>query len=235
MADAAFSVSFAGPLITVQDAGRPGNMRFGVAASGPMDRLAFDAAHAALGNAPGLAGIEISLGGLILQCTQGTVTLAVTGGDFVVEYGGQRTSSWTILTIHKGEKLAVRAGKSGSWAYLAFAGNLGSNDWLGSQATHAPSGFGGGILQSGQTLRIHDAGVRDDRLGAIVQPDFADEGAMRVVTGPQDQHFAAGAVDALLSQPFHVTDAYDRMGMRLRGPALALDAALSIPSEPMKS
>jgi allophanate hydrolase len=42
MAEAAFYVSFAGPLVTFQDAGRPGNMRYGVAASGPMDRLAFE-------------------------------------------------------------------------------------------------------------------------------------------------------------------------------------------------
>ena len=233
MAEAAFSVTFAGPLVSVQDAGRPGNMRYGVAASGPMDRLAFDAANAALGNAPGMAGIEISLGGLMLQCTQGAVTLAITGGNFVVEHGGQKTSSWTIVTIQKGERLAIRAGQAGSWAYLAFAGKLAANDWLGSQATHSISGFGGGMLQSGQSVVIRDASTRDDRLGAIAQPNFASEGAMRVVTGPQDQHFTDDAVGHLLSQSFEVTDAYDRMGMRLRGLTLALDGALSIPSEPI--
>ena len=233
MAEAAFSISFAGPLVTVQDAGRPGNMRYGVAASGPMDRLAFDAANAALGNAPGLAGVEVSLGGLILQCTQGAVTLAITGGDFVVEHAGQKTRSWTILTIHKGERLAIRAGKAGSWAYVCFAGILASDEWLDSQATHSTSGFGGGVLQTGQSLLIRDAAIRNDRLGEIPQPDFIPEGAVRVVTGPQDQHFTDDAVAQLVSQPFDVTDAYDRMGMRLRGPALELDGALSIPSEPI--
>ena len=233
MAEAVFSVSFAGPLVTVQDAGRLGNMRYGVAASGPMDHLAFDAAQAALGNDPGLAGIEVSLGGLILQCTQGAVTVAITGGDFVVEHHGQKTSSWTILTVQKGERLTIRAGQAGSWAYLCFAGRLAVDDWLGSQATHSTSGFGGGALQGGQSLVVRDAAVRDDRLGEIPQPDFAAEGAIRVVTGPQDQHFTEDAVGYLLSQSFDVTDAYDRMGMRLGGPALELDGALSIPSEPI--
>lgn len=233
MADAAFSVSFAGPLVTVQDAGRPGNMRYGVSASGPMDRLAYDAANAALGNRSGATAIEISLGGLVLHCKEGAITLAITGGDFVVEHGAQKSGSWTVLTIRKGERLAVRAGKAGSWAYLAFAGALQTEDWLGSRATHSTSGFGGGAVQTGQSLVISDAGNRDDRLGDIAQPDLTSVGPIRVVTGPQDHHFSAGAVDQLLSESYNVTDAYDRMGMRLKGPFLELDGALSIPSEPI--
>ena len=32
--------------------------------------------------------IEISLGGLMLQCHEGSITLAITGGDFLIEYQG---------------------------------------------------------------------------------------------------------------------------------------------------
>lgn len=233
MADARFSVSFAGRLVTLQDAGRPGNMRYGVPASGPMDRLAYDAGQAALGNAPGLSAIEISLGGLALQCTEGAVTLAITGGEFVVEHGGQKTSSWTVLTISKGERLAIRAGTSGSWAYLTFAGAVVSNNWLGSQATHSTSGFGGGALQAGHAIVVAEAAIRDDRSGEIPRPDFNRDSAIRVVTGPQDRHFAKDAPERFVSDVFKVTDAYDRMGMRLSGPALELNGALSIPSEPI--
>lgn len=233
MADSEFSVLFAGPLVTVQDAGRPGNMRYGVSASGPMDRLAYDAANAALGNAPGATVIEISLGGLMLQCKEGAITVAITGGEFVVEHEGQKTGSWTILTISKGERLAIRAGQAGSWAYLAFAGTLASNDWLGSQATHSTSGFGGGALHTGDTLLVTDAAIRDDRLGQTLKPDFTAAGPFRVVTGPQDQHFADGVVERFVTNAYKVTDAFDRMGMRLAGPELDLDGALSIPSEPI--
>lgn len=233
MSEAVFTVSFAGPLVTFQDAGRPGNMRYGVAASGPMDRLAFDAAHAALGNAPGMNAIEISLGGLVLQCSDGAVTVAVTGGDFVVQHGAQKARSWTILTIRKGERLSISAGKAGSWAYIAFAGAVEAGSWLGSRATHSTSGFGGGALQTGARITVSDAAIREDRAGEIVQPEFPSQGAIRVVTGPQDQHFVHGAVERFVTETFMVTDAYDRMGMRLSGPRLDLDGALSIPSEPI--
>lgn len=233
MADAEFSVTFAGPFVTFQDAGRPGNMRFGVSASGPMDRLAFEAAHAALGNETGQTAIEVSLGGLMLHCKAGAVTLAISGGEFVVEHQGQKTNSWAILTVKKGERLAIRAGKAGSWAYLAFAGTLQSETWLGSQATHSTSGFGGGTVKTGQSLMIADTAVRDDRLGEITRPELFAEGPVRVVKGPQDQHFTEDALSRFVSETFKVTDAYDRMGMRLSGPTLVLDQALSIPSEPI--
>jgi allophanate hydrolase len=233
MTEAAFSVSFAGPLVTFQDAGRPGNMRYGVAASGPMDRLAFDAAHAALGNAPGVSAVEISLGGLVLHCTDGAVTVAITGGDFVVQHGLNKTTSCTILTIRKGDRLSVSAGKTGSWAYLAFAGEVDAPDWLGSQATHSTSGFGGGALRTGGRIKVSDTSIRDDRMGEIVRPNFTAQGPIRVVTGPQDQHFLHGSVERFVNGSFSVTDAYDRMGMRLSGPRLELDRALSIPSEPI--
>ena len=233
MADPEFLVTAAGPLVTFQDGGRAGNMRYGVSASGPMDRLAFDAAHAALGNAPGQTAIEISLGGLVLRCKEGSVTVAITGGDFVVEHAGQKFSSWMILTICKGEQLAIRAGKAGSWAYLAFAGALQSKDWLGSQATHSTSGFGGGVLHSGQSIRVCEIAIREDRLGSIREPDFSPKGPVRVVTGPQDQYFTGDGLARFFSDAFKISDAYDRMGMRLNGPTLELDGALSIPSEPI--
>ena len=233
MAEAEILTVFAGPLVTFQDAGRPSNMRYGVAASGPMDRLAFDAAHAALGNPAGQTVIEISLAGMILQCKAGEITVAVTGGDFVVDHDGNKTSSWTILTLKKGERLAIRAGVAGSWAYLAFAGTLNCPSWLGSQATHSTSGFGGGAIQAGQVLKIDDAVIREDRLGEISRPDFVQHGSFRVVAGPQDHHFADDAVAQLCAATFRVTDAYDRMGMRLDGCKLTLREVLSIPSEPI--
>ena len=48
--------------------------------------------------------------------------------------------------------------------------------------------------------------------------------------GPQDEAFTAEALAAFLSQPFRLTDAGDRMGVRLAGPPLDLAVPLDMPS-----
>ena len=233
MADVEFSISFAGPLVTFQDIGRPGNMRYGVSASGPMDIVSFEAANAVLGNETKQTAIEISLGGLILQCREGSITLAITGGDFLIEYQGQKISSWTVLTLQKGERLSVRAGKSGSWAYLAFSGKLNVKDWLNSSSTHSTSGFGGGVLKTGQKFTLTDAYNQANRIGPILKPNFYTNDLIHAVLGPQDQYFMKTAIKIFSDSIFKVSDNYDRMGMQLTGPKLELKSALSIPSEPV--
>ena len=233
MSDVEFSISFAGPLVTFQDIGRPGNMRYGVSASGPMDIVSFEAANAVLGNETKQTAIEISLGGLILQCHEGSITLAITGGDFLIEYQGQKISSWTVLTIQKGERLSIRAGKSGSWAYLAFSGKLNVKDWLKSNSTHSTSGFGGGVLKTGQKFTLTDASNHANRIGPILKPSFNTNDLIHAVLGPQDQYFINTAIEIFSDSIFKVSDNYDRMGMQLTGPKLELKSALSIPSEPV--
>ena len=233
MSDVDFSISYAGPLVTFQDIGRPGNMRYGVSASGPMDIVSFEAANAVLGNETKQTAIEISLGGLILQCHEGSITLAITGGDFLIEYQGQKISSWTVLTIQKGERLSIRAGKSGSWAYLAFSGKLNVKDWLKSNSTHSTSGFGGGVLKTGQKFTLTDASNQANRIGPILKPSFNTNDLIHAVLGPQDQYFMNTAIEIFSDSIFKVSDNYDRMGMQLTGPKLELKSALSIPSEPV--
>lgn len=230
MGEARFRVAQAGPLVAFQDHGRPGMMRFGVTRSGPMDRLAHAAANRALGREADGVAVEISLGGLTLDCVAGRVSVAVAGGGFVVDHAGNRSGSWRLLTIEAGERLSIRPGHWGSWCYLAFAGEVDCGHWLGSAATHSMSGQGGGRLKAGDELVVRDAGTRAPvRLPC---PVFARPlHRLAVVPGPQDHQFRPEALPTLLSAPWRVSSAYDRMGMRLEGPPLALADALSIPSE----
>lgn len=227
-----FIVSHAGPHVTVQDKGRPQLMRFGVPASGPMDRGGFAIANAALGNTAGSPAIEISMGGLTLECVEGSVTIAVVGGGFQVAIDQVSLGSWMVATVRAGSRLTIKPGPWGSWTYLAFAGQLRAIPWLGSVSTHGPSGRGGGRLVMGQRLVVQEAEVREQRLGEIPCPVSArPRNSLNVVLGPQQRFFASESIDAFLSQPFALTDAYDRMGVRLSGPSLCPTAALDMPSE----
>lgn len=234
MTDVILRVRTAGPHVSVQDAGRKGLMRFGVPASGPMDSKGLALANAALGNPVGHAGIEVSLGGLTLDCEQGALTVAVAGGGFVLQTGAEKLGSWQVLTLRAGQSLTLRRGPWGSWTYLAFAGDLSAESWLGSHATHAASGLGGGRIATGQSLRVQDARVLPAREGPIPCPVWArPRHLLRYVLGPQDRFFDAETLAHFNGARFQTTDAFDRMGMRLRGLALIPSGALSIPSEPI--
>lgn len=234
MTVACFTITRVGPQVSVQDAGRAGLMRFGVPASGPMDRAAYHIANLALGNVQGTPAIEVSLGGLTLHCIQGQTSFAIAGGSFQVSLDQQSLSPWGVASIREGQTLSLSPGRWGSWCYLAFAGQLQTRDWLGSSSTHGPSGLGGGALVTGSTLQIGGAEIRPNTHGPIAIPISArPRQHLRVVLGPQDRFFAADTIYTLLSEPFILTDAYDRMGVRLSGAALTPNAALDMPSEPI--
>ncbi|WP_312531478.1 allophanate hydrolase [Paracoccus sp. (in: a-proteobacteria)] len=232
----------AGPHVSVQDAGRPGFLRYGVPRSGPMDRAAFAAANLALANPQGWPGIEVSLGGLALDCLAGEIGYAVAGGGFIVrrynrdgsiaDPAEQDQPSWHRGVLKAGQSLDIRPGAWGSWCYLAFAGRLDVPLWLGSAATHSQSGLGGGRLVAGRSLDLTQARVLPP--AEIPIPVWArPRGIAHCVAGPQLDHFGPDALEQLAAGPFYMTASYDRMGSRLKGPAILPKDALAIPSGPI--
>lgn len=234
MAESTFRVLKAGPLVTFQDFGRPGYLRFGVPTSGPMDRVSFSATNLALGNDQSNSAIEVSMGGIELECESGEVSVAVSGGGFVASIDGTDIGSGHVFHLRTGQRLSIRSGKFGRWCYLSFAGELDIPNWLGKTATHSQSGFGGGKVQSGQVFAVKNAQVRRDREGEIPPFEFrAFDGYARVVLGPQDRHFKDSALELFMQSEFEFSTSFDRMGYRLNGPNLEIRDSLSIPSEPI--
>jgi allophanate hydrolase subunit 2 len=119
MAEARFTVRDCGPLVSYQDGGRPGMMRFGVAASGPMDRLAHATAQAALGQPEGATALEVSLGGLELArvtSTLGKVLVAGTAMAATAWWGEQ----W-LTAVAPGTSLIAQAVRLGGAMAAAVA------------------------------------------------------------------------------------------------------------------
>ena len=122
MATAVLAVTAVGPMVTLQDRGRRALMRFGVPASGPMDPVAFAIAQAALGNAPAEAeatAIDVSLGGLTLDCREGRVSVAVAGGGFRVSLDGGAHQGWGVHALQAGSRRSLRPGsRSGCRSFV---------------------------------------------------------------------------------------------------------------------
>lgn len=234
MTAAVFEVERAGPWTSIQDRGRPGHLRYGITESGPMDRSAFEIAGAASGNEEGAPAIEGSIGGLTLSCTEGSASFALTGGGFVAEIDGERIGSWCVTGVRKGQRLVVKPGRWGNWWYLAFAGEIETRSWLGSRSTHGPSGLGGGFVTAGSRLTVGKAKLRKECHRSLPVPISARiRHEIRVVLGPQDRFFSEATIDHFFATTFTLTAEYDRMGVKLEGAALPIEASLSMPSEPI--
>ncbi|WP_159591925.1 5-oxoprolinase/urea amidolyase family protein [Chelativorans xinjiangense] len=214
----------AGPGVTLQDGGRHGYLRFGVTAAGPMDPLAHATANLALGNERDATAIEISLGGVELSCEKAALDIALAGGDFTIILDGKRLPRAFRLTLRPGERLKIAAGEAGAWCYLAIAGEFDVPEVLGSQATHARSGFGGVKgrgLMAGDQIGIAAARSFSVAEGALVAP-WLDRPStvIRILPGPQQDYFAPDQYQALLEGPWEVSSRGDRMAIFLDGPRL---------------
>ena len=111
-------ITRAGPLATLQDAGRPGLLRHGISASGPMDRAAFERAGGWLGSA-GTTGIEFTMAGIGFVA-EGSVSVAVDGGAFELTIDGEAKPWPTRALLGAGSVVDIRPGPAGTYGYLRF-------------------------------------------------------------------------------------------------------------------
>jgi biotin-dependent carboxylase-like uncharacterized protein len=206
----------------VQDAGRPGYLRFGVTPAGPMDWIAHRTANLIAGNPADGAAVEIGPGGLALAAEGGPVRLGVSARGFRVRRDGSDLPSRIALTLEPGAGLEIAPGHAGLWAYLAPAGGFDAAPVMGSLATHLRSGigpFGGQALAAGQVLALRQAaGGGTD--WALLDPAPPEAGPIRFIPGPQDDHFSAATLAGFAAAAYTVGARSDRMAYRLLGPAL---------------
>ena len=207
-----------GFLTTVQDLGRPGHARLGVSAAGAADPVALRAGNRLVGNAPGAAALEMTLLGSTLRFER---------ESWIALTGATGETLWTARRVAALETIACGPCRGGARTYLCLRGGIEVPRVFGSASTHLATGLGG---VSGRALRAGDrlacgGDVLGEPLGRPVDPraipGYADEGPLRVVDGPQRTWFAEEEAARLESVPWEVSEACDRMGIRLAGGTIA--------------
>ena len=227
-----------GQLTTVQDLGRRGYERFGVPVAGAMDLYALQAANCLVGNPPDTAGLEITLAGPRLLATENCL-IAVGGGDLGLQVQKWRLPPWTAIYVRRGWEISFKGRTSGCRAYLAIAGGIDVPPVMGSCSTYLRGGFGG---YGGRALRAGDilpagklAWPLTDRAGqqlpAHILPRYSENPTLEVILGPQDDMFSRAGIETFLSSRYAVGPTSDRMGYRLKGPAIAHKSSADIVSD----
>lgn len=208
---------------SVQDAGRPGYRHLGVPLSGALDPEWLAIANALAANPAATAAIEARLLGPRLRATA-PVTIAL-AGEFsaqIEDAAGNRRAAgnWRSHALAANEVMDSGQVKNGI-GYLAVHGGFDLPVVLGSRSTYARAGLGGfegRALVAGDALKI--ASGDTPMLLRLPRPPRLPEGPLRVIAGPQREHFSDAAWQRFLSEEFTVSRAADRMGLRLDGPRL---------------
>jgi len=213
----------AGPLTTVQDLGRTGQMRYGIPPSGPVDRFAFVLANRLVGNPDTAAALECTLMGPRFEVAAAGA-IAVTGADMPVIVNGQAATGWRTIALTAGDVVKLGPARTGVRSYIGFAGGLDVPLVLGSRSTYLRGrvgGLQGRALRKGDELAVLASGaVTPRRVAQDAIPDYSGEPTVRAVLGPQADRFTDDGLRALFGGRYEVLPQSDRMGSRLRGPRI---------------
>ncbi len=209
-----------GLLTTVQDLGRIGYQELGVPVSGVMDYRSAKLANILVNNEEAEALLEATVMGPTLSFTE-NCTISITGGNLSPQMNGIPLPMYRAVPCKAGDVLSFGAQKDGCRAYIAFAGGLEISPIMESCSTYLKAkmgGFHGRALQSGDEIPLKAAHhpVPHWEKRAITPEDFsAKNKTLRVVLGPQDDHFTEKGLHCFLHSTYAVTAQCDRMGYRL--------------------
>lgn len=202
-----------GLLTTVQDLGRPHAISSGVSPGGAMDRFAHSAANLLVGNDRTAATLECTLIGPRLVAERACL-IAVTGADLGLRVNGAEAPAWTSIALGEGDEVAFGGRRTGARAYIAVAGGVVADRWLGSMSTNllvGRAGMHGRALVEGDVIEAaqpSDPPPPGRELNA--RPDYGRH-ALDAISGPH-------ANPAIFDRVFTVSPSSNRMGYRLDGP-----------------
>lgn len=212
-----------GPYVTIQDAGRFGWRRFGVATAGAMDLISLAFANALVGNPLDSAALEFAHVGGAWEIVAESCRIAITGGDFAIACDGASLASWESHVLRRGQRFMIAGAPDAVWGYLAVAGGFDVMPRLGSRATHLRSrigGMDGCLVTAGDALPLLATRAPNEQERRACEPR-RPRWPLRVVLGPQADFFDQDVIEAFLGATYRVTHRSDRMGTWLEGPRVA--------------
>jgi len=141
---------------------------------------------------------------------------------------------WTSIALAPGDVLSFGRRRSGARAYIAVAGGVAGDRWLGSMSTYvaaARGGMHGRPLAAGDLISVGES-WRPGRPGRLLpeemRPRYGDH-ALHTIAGPHVARLVRESREALFSATFTLGTDSNRMGYRLEG------AHLDAPGEELLS
>lgn len=225
----------AGLMDTIQDEGLYGYQHLGINPGGAMDITAMKLANALLGNDLNEAVLEMHFPAAEIMFEEACL-LALGGADFGAELDAVTVPILHPVMVQKGSVLRFRNNQAGARVYLAVKGGYLVKAWLNSKSTHSKvkaGGYKGRALQKNDHLLLKqnpfDAFFMNGKPFLVLHwtvniTGFYLSDAIRFVPGAEYHGLNKTSKQKLETAKFSILKQSDRMGYRLQGEVLSMQA-----------
>ncbi|MGM9637328.1 MAG: biotin-dependent carboxyltransferase family protein [Eubacteriales bacterium] len=189
----------------------------GLPEGGAADRDALRNANLLVGNAEGEIAIEMTLRGITVLFEEDAV-IALTGADRNPRLNGERIPNYCALPVHQNDYLCLSdAGDivRGQVSYLAVHGGFLSDSENNGDGEDRE-------LHSGDHLKLKKSLsiLPNMEKRRMLPPFYEEEITLRVIPGPQVDHFTDEALRIFYNSSYTVAGEPDRKAIRLQGRGL---------------
>lgn len=217
---------------SIQDAGRFGLQRYGIAPAGAMDLHSLANGNLLVGNDARAAALEIGPMPATFRIEGYPARIAVTGASRVLKSSkvGQPTNQ--TFVVAPGEELHLGGSRNGRFSYLCIEGSFKVAPHFESKSTDERAGLGRPFARRLQCNDVFEIGAASQwRCERRSQPSTIPDAPIRVILGPQDDHFFPETLNQFLASTWRIAHESDRMAYRLDGPLLAHARGYNIVSD----
>lgn len=223
--------------MTIQAGPRNGRRHKGVPASGAADPVSHALANHLVGNPLDAASLEITLSGARLLFEENSL-IAITGGEAEILHNSAHVQQHFSIFISSGDTLEIKALTKGARTYVAIAGGIIAQTWLGSPSTYLPAklaGYHGRALIAGDRLQLSQKSRPWKLTHPLTTPDhlhpyIGGSWMLRALPGPDFDCLTPAAQTNLFAKRFQVSNRASRMGVELSRQKLALTSDGKLPS-----
>ncbi len=212
MAIAGLEIKRLQPGASIQDRGRAGFRRFGVTKGGVMDQFALAEGQALLGNGADCAALEMAGRGGEFRSV-GRNVIACTGAEMKLSVNGREAAWRQTMALRDGDMLEIGACAEGSYGYLHLPGGIDGPVVLGSRSAHAHAELGWTPKPGERLVPLADRWPKEGL--RLPRPAYFTDRIIRIMEGPQSKLFAEQDFRSLRQAEFRVTNARNRVGMRI--------------------
>jgi biotin-dependent carboxylase-like uncharacterized protein len=238
---AALRIISPGLSTTLQDLGRAGFQRLGVAVGGALDPISLRAANFLVGNPVDSGALEAFYVGPSFVVEADDARLSFVGADAEIEIfadmdaqSSEAISPMRSVRLQRGQVVRVGSLKNGAILYIAVEGGFAVEPVLGSVSTDSRGqmgGWQGRALASSDVLPLRSLQATDRDEYRIEGLDFAPLRRVRVIPGPQSDYFSQTEIERFFAGEYTVSAGSNRMGMRLEGSPIRHSRGFNIISE----